>query len=204
VGASTERPDHDTDDHEVRDMDDHEHARRRPDPWAPSRPRIEGLVASCADYLGRITRSLKRDTDAHYVTDKAHQLRNAATSLVDACHEATLDARRCGAAIERTFADGEAYTDECTLPRGHRGDHDARNPATPIERALAEANELAYEARRVADLLAWVSPGGYDAEDLDDLEQGLRTVGRSLDAARSAVAALRAGDAGTEPAEDLP
>ena len=171
-------------------------ARARSDPWASSRRRIEGLVASCADYLGRITRSLKRGTDAHYMTDKAHQLRNAAALLVDACHEATLDARRCGAEIEQTFSDGEVSVDECARPRGHRGPHDARQPATPVERAAKEANELAYEARRVADLLAWCTgPGGYDHTwDVDDLEQGLRKVGWALESARNAVAALRARD----------
>ena len=76
-------------------MDHHEQVSN--DPWACDRPRIEGLLASCTDYLGRITRSLARGTDAHYVTDKSHQLRNAAALLVDTCHEATLDARRCGA-----------------------------------------------------------------------------------------------------------
>jgi hypothetical protein len=185
-------------------MDDDEQMRRRPDPWALGRPRIEGLVGSCADYLGRITRSLRRGTDAHYVTDKAHQLRNAAALLVEACHEATLDAGRCGVDIEQTFSDGEVYVEECARPRGHRGPHDASQPATAVERAAKEANELAYEARRVADLLAWCTgPGAYDrGEDVDDLERGLRKVGWSLESARVAVAALRARDPEDEPAQD--
>jgi hypothetical protein len=174
------------------------------DPWALDRPRIEGLVASCADYLGRITRSLQRGTDAHYVTDKAHQLRSAAALLVDACHEGTLDARRCGTDVEQTDDEGEAWVEECALPRGHRGPHSPRRPATPLERAAKEAHELAEQASHVADLLAWCTgPGGCDQADVDELERGLRTVGRSLESARSAVAALRARDTEDEASEDV-
>ena len=174
-------------------MTNDEQTRKRPDPWAPNRPGIESLAASCTDYLGRITRSLKRGTDAHYVTDKAHQLRTTAALLVDACHEATLDARRCGAEVERSD-EIDTWVEECALPREHAGPHSARRPATPIERAAAEAHELAEQAQQVADLAAWCTgPGGCDQADVDELDRGLRTLGRSLRGATSAVAALRAG-----------
>jgi hypothetical protein len=178
-------------------MNDDTQVTTRPDPWAPWRSQIESLTESCVDYLGRITRSLAQGTDAHYVTEKAHALRDAAALLTQACHEATLDARRCGAEIERVFDGGEVVVDECTLPRGHRGPHSPRRPATPVERAADEASELAEHARTVADRLAWYTgPAGYDRrDDVDELERELLHVGWALESTRSAVAALRTGQA---------
>ena len=62
-------------------------------------PYAEGMreaEASCADYLGRITRQLDGVPSRHYVAEKAHALREAAGRLIALCHDVEGWLRFCG------------------------------------------------------------------------------------------------------------
>ena len=58
---------------------------RPDDPWGPYRSTIEDDLATCADYLGRLQRSLAGEIapDRHYFHDKVHQLQKRATPRVE-------------------------------------------------------------------------------------------------------------------------
>ena len=101
-----------------------------PDPWGPYRATMEDHLGTCADYLGRLRRSLAGEIapDRHYFADKAHQLHTAARRMVRIVQDIDRWLGECAATIEHADADGTRFTAECTLPAGHQGDHDGDVP----------------------------------------------------------------------------
>src|SRR6267378_3751227 len=69
--------------------------------YGPFAGAIRERVASCADYLGRISRQLDATPSRHYVAGKAHELRDAAERLISLCHDVEGWLRQCGEAIRR-------------------------------------------------------------------------------------------------------
>jgi hypothetical protein len=136
-------------------MDTH----RPVDAWGPYRPAIEDHLASCADYLGRLQRSLAGEIapDRHYFRSKAHQLEQVARSLVRRAQdiERWLDA--CEAPVV-CHEPGASHVATCELPRGHRGAHDDNPPPTGAEQARDAARDLTDLAAQASDRLGWLAP----------------------------------------------
>lgn len=57
--------------------------------WGPHRGHIVDAAARCADYYGRVRRSLSGEipSDPHYVAEKAQALAEAAEELSTRCRE---------------------------------------------------------------------------------------------------------------------
>lgn len=102
-------------------------------PWGPYHDHIGEGLAHCADYLGRLQRSLAGEIapDRHYFTTKAQALRDASVGLL------------------RRARDVERW-----LGEGHDSDDDGRSPS---ERLAARADALVAVATDVADTLAWAT-----------------------------------------------
>jgi hypothetical protein len=98
----------------------------RPDPWGPYRATLEDHLDTCADYLGRLLRSLGGEIapDRHYFADKAHQLQTAARRMVRIVQDIDRWLGECGTTVEHDDAEGTRVIGECTLPAGHDGTHD--------------------------------------------------------------------------------
>jgi uncharacterized protein YukE len=96
-----------------------------PGPWGPYRAAIEDQLDCCADYLGRLRRSLAGEIapDRHYFADKAHELHAAARRMVRIVQDIDRWLRECGTTVEHQDADGTRVVAECTLPAGHDGTH---------------------------------------------------------------------------------
>jgi hypothetical protein len=97
-----------------------------PDPWGPHRATIEDHLASCADNLSRLRRSLAGEVapDRHYLADKAHQLHSSARPMVHIVQDVNRRLGECAATVEHDEADGRRLITERTLPAGHQGRHD--------------------------------------------------------------------------------
>lgn len=134
----------------------------RDDSWGPYRPTLEDQLATCADYLGRLQRSLAGEIapDRHYFNDKAYQLHEVAGRLVRRGQDIERWLRSCDATVEHS-EDGRFVVGMCERPAGHTGAHDddpARDPA----------EQLCHEARTVADLSEQASHRlGVLAPDID-------------------------------------
>src|SRR6266480_6869546 len=130
---------------------------------------IRDGVANCADYLDRISRQLEARPSRHYVAEKAQALRAAAGGLVGACHDVEIWLRYCGKPVP--FGDS-GFTDECVLPAGHGGEHQADVAPSALEVARRGADSLAAVATELADALGWLvhDPGRLgDPSVLEDL-----------------------------------
>ena len=114
---------------------------------------IRDGVANCADYLDRISRQLEARPSRHYVAEKAQALRAAAGGLVGACHDVEIWLRYCGKPVP--FGDS-GFTDECVLPAGHGGEHQADVAPSALEVARRGADGLAAVATELADVLGWL------------------------------------------------
>lgn len=121
------------------------------EPWGPYRSAVEDRLEACADYVGRLRRSLAGEIapDRRYFDEKALQLRDAAQSLVRFGQDVEGWLGRCGAEFSQE-EDGVRYLGICGLRAGHAGGHDDDPPATPAERAVQEARELADLAEGVS------------------------------------------------------
>ena len=166
-------------------------------PWGPWHGHIGEGLAHCADYLGRLQRSLAGEIapDRHYFGAKAAALRDAAVSLLGRAR----DVERWLASCDASYGpDGDETLRSCTLRAGHHGAHDDRpGPAARIdERAIA----LAALATEVADGLAWttlaVDAGDDSAEAADALVDAARRLGELTRAAANLAADVTALSAG--------
>ena len=162
--------------------------------YGPHAGAIREAVASCADYLGRITRQLDGALSRHYVAEKAHALRDAAGRLIALCHDVEGWLRECGEAIHREDG-GEAWTEECVLVAGHDGQHSSHPPATTLELARDRTRKVAEASVGISDHLGWIAddPGRLgDPYEVEDLARSYKELRRHVEKLSPAVAALRA------------
>jgi hypothetical protein len=120
------------------------------DDWGPYRARIEEQVASCADYLGPIRRSLAGAIagDRTYVAEKAQELMSSAKRLARLSQDVERWLGECGADFEAGDP-GDRYLMACGWPAGHEGPHG--------ERSTPPAQRASDQARRVADRVEQIS-----------------------------------------------
>jgi hypothetical protein len=162
--------------------------------YGPYAGAIREAVASCADYLGRISRQMDANPSRHYVAEKAHALREAGGRLLGLCHDVEGWLRWCGEAIHREDG-GEAWTEECVLVAGHYGEHCAHPPRTTLELARDLAGKVAEASVEISDRMGWIAhdPGRLgDPYDLEDLGAQYAALRRHVDKLSPALAALRA------------
>jgi hypothetical protein len=162
--------------------------------YGPYAGAVREAVASCADYLGRISRQLDGERSRHYVAGKAHELRDAAMRLIALCHDVEGWLRECGEAIDREDG-GEEWTEECALPTGHYGEHSAHPPRTSVEVARDLAGEVAEASVGICDHLGWIAHDPWrlgDPYELEDLGRSYEALRRHVDRLPAALAALRA------------
>jgi hypothetical protein len=129
------------------------------DPWGPYRPAIEDHVAACADYLGRLHRSLAGEiaSDRHYFNDKAYQLQEVARALVRLGQDIERWLNACNASVQRDV-EGFWGLAACERPAGHTGPHDDDPPRAPAERLCDEARGLTDLNERVSHSIGWLAP----------------------------------------------
>jgi len=146
-------------------------------PWGPYHDHIGEGLAHCADYLGRLQRSLAGEIapDRHYFGDKARALRDASVGLLRRAR----DVERWLGACDADYEDEGGTVGSCALPAGHAGAHD--DGPTPAERLAERADALTAVATEVADTLAWatlaVDAGDDSAEVTDALGAAARRLG---------------------------
>lgn len=126
------------------------------DPWGQYREAVADRLASCADYLGRLQRSLTGEAapDRHYFTTRAHDLYEATRDLVRLTQEVEHWLIVCNEPVLRP--DGTPAGATCELPRNHYGGHDDEPPASLAAQVCHSARVLmdeAEETSRVIDLL---------------------------------------------------
>ena len=151
-----------------------------PGPWGPYQATIQDHLDSCADYLGRLRRSLAGEIapDRNYFADKAHQLHNAARRMVRIVQDIDRWLGECGMTVEHDQADGTRLIGECTLPAGHDGAHDDDGAGRLVAgRITGELRDLADTVERVSQHFGWSAP----AVDRD-LTDAPGTVANSCDA----------------------
>jgi hypothetical protein len=158
-----------------------------PDPWGPYRPTIEDHLDACADYLGRLRRSLAGEIapDRHYFADKAHELHSAARRMLRVVQDIDRWLGECAATIEHADADGTRYVSECSLPASHPSRHDDSDHMLTGRRVTGELREL-------ADAVEWISQHfGWTAPAIDrDLTGASGTIANSHDALANLATAL--------------
>jgi hypothetical protein len=155
---------------------------------------IRERVASCADYLGRISRQLDAKPSRHYVAGKAHELRDAAGRLISLCQDVEGWLRQCGETIRREDG-GDTWTEECVLPAGHYGEHRAHSPRTTLEAARDIAGKATEASVEISDHLGWIAhdPGRLgDPDDVEALGRSYEALRRGVERLSPALAALRA------------
>jgi hypothetical protein len=88
----------------------------------PYRAPIEDHLDTCADYMGRLRRSLTGGIapNRDYFADKAHQLHTAARRMVRIVQDVDRWLGECGTTVEHGDADGTPFIGECTLPAERR------------------------------------------------------------------------------------
>jgi hypothetical protein len=159
-----------------------------PDPWAPYRAAIEDHLDTCADYLGRLRRSLAGEIapDRHYFADKAHQLHTAARRMVRIVQDVDRWLGECGTTVEHDAADGTRVVGECTLPAGHEGAHDDDGAGRLVAaRVGGELRDLADAVEGISEHFGWRAP----AVDRD-LAGAAGTIANSRDALANLGASL--------------
>jgi hypothetical protein len=133
---------------------------RHVDAWGAYRPAIEDHLAACADYLGRLERSLTGEIapDRHYFSDKAHQLHQSARRLERLVQDTDRWLAGCHARVEHRYEDGTRSLGECELPAGHDGDHDGDLARLAGETLCVRARDLADDTERLSHRLGWIAP----------------------------------------------
>jgi hypothetical protein len=131
-----------------------------PDPWGPYRATIGEHIDTCADYLGRLRRSLAGEiaSDRHYFSDKAHQLHTAACRMDRMVQDIDRWLGDCPATIEHADPDGARLTADCTLPAGHHGAHNDGDRPPASRRLVSELRDLADTVERVSQQFGWIAP----------------------------------------------
>lgn len=163
-----------------------------PDPWGPYRETVEEHLAACADYLGRLRRSLDGEisTDRHYFADKAHQLHTSARRMVRTVQDVERWLGECGTPFEYDHADGTRAKADCALPAGHPVSHleDREDPVAGI--VSGQLRDLADAAERASHEFGWKAPAidrdrlgapgtvANSDDALDNLATSLDTIGR--------------------------
>ena len=167
-------------------------------PWGPYQDHIGEGLAHCADYLGRLQRSLAGEIapDRHYFTTKSQALRDAAVGVLRRARDVERWLGSCDADYGAD-SDGEELR-SCTRLAGHVGGHD--NRPSPVERASGRAEAMAALATEVADGLAWatlavdaVDAGPEVADALLDAARRLGELARGAASLAAEVTALAAG-----------
>ncbi len=156
-------------------------------PWGPFHDHIGEGLAHCADYLGRLQRSLVGEIapDRHYFGAKARALRDASVGLLGRVRDVERWLGSCDADYE---ADGA--TGSCGLAAGHAGAHD-EGPSR-AERLGQRADALASVATEVADTLAWATLAVDASDEGDDVADALRASARRLGELRRGAGELAA------------
>ncbi len=128
------------------------------DPWGPHRAAVTDRLETCADYLGRMQRSLTGEAapDRHYFATRAHDLYESARDLVRlteavehwliVCDVSTID-----------LDPGRSGEGCCELPRNHYGGHNDRPPESLAVQVRTSARDLMDEAEATA---RWVNALG--------------------------------------------
>jgi uncharacterized protein YukE len=145
------------------------------DPWGPYRATIEDHLDACADYLGRLRRSLAGEIapDRHYFADKAHQLHTAARRMDRIVQDIDRWLGECGTTVDHDDADGTRFIGECALPAGHDGTHDDDGAGRVV------AGRITDQLRDLADTVEGIS---------QDLGRSAPAVDRDLTAAPGPIA----------------
>jgi hypothetical protein len=127
------------------------------DEWLHYRQTVEDQLASCADYLDRLQRSLAGEIapDRHYFNEKAGHLLSAVRGLVQLGQDVERWAGECREQFDVEGGDGP-YTTICTLPAGHPGDHDEPTH-TIAERLQDKARGVAERGQQVSDRISWLT-----------------------------------------------
>jgi hypothetical protein len=180
-----------------------------PDPWGPYRATIEDHLDTCADYLGRLRRSLVGEIapDRHYFADKAHQLHTAARRMVRIVQDIDRWLGDCGTTLEHGAADGTHVVSECTLPAGHDGSHDDNGAGRLVAARIGgELRDLADAVERISEHFGWRAPAvdrdlTRAAGTLANSHDALANLGASLDTIRHRTTRLteQLRAAGVEP-----
>jgi hypothetical protein len=129
------------------------------DPWGPYRPAVEDQMAACADYLGRLQRSLAGEIapDRHYFNDKAYQLQELARALVRRGQDIERWLNVCNASVPRA-EEGSSGLAACERAAGHTGPHDDDPPPTLAERLCDEARALTDLTEQASHRVGWLAP----------------------------------------------
>lgn len=172
------------------------------DCWGPYRSSVEERLAACEDYLGRLRRSLAGEIapDRHYFADKAHELRDAAQSLVDHVDDIEWWLGMCAEQIVQGHDEGCTSIADCGRVAGHGGPHREEERCRE-QQALAEVRAASRALRLVTDRLAWglvTLRAEAGVTDVPTLAGDLRQVQRQLGMALSSLEAVAAGASGDE------
>ncbi len=160
---------------------------RQTDSWGPYRATVEDHLATCADYLSRLERSVAGEIapDRRYFNDKARHLLQAARNLVRRGQDIEPWLNACGTTMDPAH-DGQVDRAQCELPAGHAGVHDDDPPTTPLERACTSGRNVADLSDQVAQRLGWLVPAidhraATGAALADDDRESLRDVTATLE-----------------------
>jgi hypothetical protein len=159
-------------------------------PWGPYHDHIGEGLAHCADYLGRLQRSLAGEIapDRHYFLTKAAALRDASVGVLRRARDVE---RWLGACDAEYGADGDGdEVRSCTRPAGHVGGHDDR--PSLAERAGGRAEALAALTTEVADGLAWATLAVDASDDGPEVADALLDAARRLGELARGAASLAA------------
>lgn len=142
-------------------------------PWGPFHDHIGEGLAHCADYLGRLQRSLAGQIapDRHYFGAKARALRDASAGLLRRARDVERWLGSCDAAYG---SEGGS----CALPAGHPGGHG--DGPTPAQRLADRAEALTAVATEVADTLAWATFALDAGDDSPEITDALGVAARRL------------------------
>ena len=102
----------------------------------PHRSAIAEGLASCADYVGRLQRSLASEAapDRHYFSMRARALYDTARDLLRLTEAVEHWLIVCDEPLVHEDCEGRVRT-ACELPRNHYGVHDDQPPASLASRS---------------------------------------------------------------------
>lgn len=128
------------------------------DPWGPHRAAVTCRLETCADYLGRLQRSLTGQAapDRLYFSTRAHDLFEAARDLVRLTEDIEHWLIVCDKRLVEVEPDGEIET-RCELPRNHYAGHTSHPPEALAAQVRTSPHDLMDEAEAAA---RWVNKLG--------------------------------------------
>ncbi len=121
------------------------------DPWGPHRAAVTDRLGTCADFLGRLQRSLTGEAapDRHYFSTRAHDLYEAARDLVRLTEAVEHWLIGCDASMIDLEPEGDVES-YCELPRNHYGGCNDRPPESLAVQVRTSARDLMDDAEGVA------------------------------------------------------